>query len=305
MEVKTEYQEGRHFRNYSTVIKMIRRREIQKIAEGLGVPKSTIEKDWILGHLIDAIFSIDLFRKNLVFKGGTCLKKCYYHDYRFSEDLDFTSRNPHFKVSEQQINEATGIVQERTGSLTHLNAFRELRYENRLTGYEAKIKYWGPDHDPNSPPPPPERWNTSIKLEIILFEEILFPVTEQAVDHSYSDRLSSAPLLVPAYSKFEIITEKIRSLVQRSYKAPRDYFDIWYLLQDTSFPEETLREKVLLKMAIKGIVLEDVIQFFPVESNKALVTGWEQSLRHQVTGKLPDFDNVMKELRIYLEKIFR
>ena len=40
---------------------MIRRREIQKIAEGAGVPKSTIEKDWILGHFVDAIFSIELF----------------------------------------------------------------------------------------------------------------------------------------------------------------------------------------------------------------------------------------------------
>jgi hypothetical protein len=25
-----------------------------------------------------------------VFKGGTCLKKCYIETYRFSEDLDFT-----------------------------------------------------------------------------------------------------------------------------------------------------------------------------------------------------------------------
>lgn len=28
-----------------------------------------------------------------VFKGGTCLKKCYFETYHFSEDLDFTLRN--------------------------------------------------------------------------------------------------------------------------------------------------------------------------------------------------------------------
>jgi predicted nucleotidyltransferase component of viral defense system len=28
--------------------------------------------------------------QNFIFKGGTCLKKCYFEDYRFSEDLDFT-----------------------------------------------------------------------------------------------------------------------------------------------------------------------------------------------------------------------
>ena len=26
----------------------------------------------------------------LAFKGGTALKRCYFSDYRFSEDLDFT-----------------------------------------------------------------------------------------------------------------------------------------------------------------------------------------------------------------------
>jgi predicted nucleotidyltransferase component of viral defense system len=29
-----------------------------------------------------------------VFKGGTCLKKCFFETYRFSEDLDFTIINP-------------------------------------------------------------------------------------------------------------------------------------------------------------------------------------------------------------------
>lgn len=31
-----------------------------------------------------------MLSKNLVFKGGTVLKKAYFEDYRFSEDLDFT-----------------------------------------------------------------------------------------------------------------------------------------------------------------------------------------------------------------------
>jgi predicted nucleotidyltransferase component of viral defense system len=33
---------------------------------------------------------VDVLRDTLVFKGGTALKKCYFGDYRFSEDLDFT-----------------------------------------------------------------------------------------------------------------------------------------------------------------------------------------------------------------------
>jgi len=38
---------------------MIKRRELIRIAESKGVPKSTIEKDWILGHSLDAIMNIE------------------------------------------------------------------------------------------------------------------------------------------------------------------------------------------------------------------------------------------------------
>lgn len=63
---------------------MILKREIEKIAEQRKVAKATIDKDWVLGHFIDAIFSLPECRQNLVFKGGTCLKKCWFNDYRFS-----------------------------------------------------------------------------------------------------------------------------------------------------------------------------------------------------------------------------
>ena len=61
---------------------MILQREITKLAEQQGVAKTTIEKDWALGHFVDAIFSVPVCREQLVFKGGTCLKKCYFPNHR-------------------------------------------------------------------------------------------------------------------------------------------------------------------------------------------------------------------------------
>ena len=92
---------------------MILKKEIEKLAEEKGVAKSTIDKDWVLGHFIDAIFSIPECRSNLVFKGGTCLKKCYFPDYRFSEDLDFTSINPEFVLDKKLLSSITKLVSER------------------------------------------------------------------------------------------------------------------------------------------------------------------------------------------------
>ncbi|MEQ8573582.1 MAG: nucleotidyl transferase AbiEii/AbiGii toxin family protein, partial [Fulvivirga sp.] len=147
---------------------MILKKEIEKKAEAKGVAKSTIDKDWVLGHFIDAIYSIERCKKSLIFKGGTSLKKCYFPDYRFSEDLDFTSIDPEFKLDKKLVKEITDLVTERTEKALHLHQLKELKYNDQLTGYMAQIKFWGADHPKNQAPPPPERWQTYIKIEIIL-----------------------------------------------------------------------------------------------------------------------------------------
>jgi predicted nucleotidyltransferase component of viral defense system len=77
---------------------MILQKEIVTIAEQVGVTKSVIDKDWVLGHFIAAMYAVTEIKENLIFKGGTCLRKCWFPDYRFSEDLDFTSIDEHFDL---------------------------------------------------------------------------------------------------------------------------------------------------------------------------------------------------------------
>ena len=42
------------------------------------------------GWLLAGLFSDSAIRDSWIFKGGTSLKKCWFPEYRFSEDLDFT-----------------------------------------------------------------------------------------------------------------------------------------------------------------------------------------------------------------------
>jgi predicted nucleotidyltransferase component of viral defense system len=69
---------------------MLKGREIQTIAGKIKVRDTQIEKDYVITWLLWGMAQHKLFYKNLVFKGGTVLKKAYFEDYRFSEDLDFT-----------------------------------------------------------------------------------------------------------------------------------------------------------------------------------------------------------------------
>ena len=210
---------------------MILQRETTALAEQQGVAKTTVDKDWALGHFLDAIFSVPVCREQLVFKGGTCLKKCYFPDYRFSEDLDFTAIDPDFRLDEKLLEQIMQGATKRTGTSLHLQQLKELKHRERPTGFAAVIKFWGADHPRNQPPPLPHRWRTSIKVEVISYETMVFPVEERTVHHHCSDELSPAAQQVPCYSLSEVLAEKLRALIQRSYTAPRDFYDIWYLAQ--------------------------------------------------------------------------
>ena len=58
-------------------------------AGGRRIPEAVLERDYCLSWFLVGL-SRNPLRDRLLFKGGTALKKCYFADYRFSEDLDFT-----------------------------------------------------------------------------------------------------------------------------------------------------------------------------------------------------------------------
>ena len=285
---------------------MILKKEIESIAEAQSVLKSTIDKDWVLGHFIDGIYSIPELKEVLIFKGGTCLRKCYFPNYRFSEDLDFTSTDATFELTEKMLNQVVQVITNNTEIPLHIEELRPLKHNDKLTGYKAIIKFWGADHPRNLAPPLPERWTTSIKIEIILYELMVFPTETTQVHHPYSDQLSQNPLEIPCYAIEEVLSEKFRALFQRSYTAPRDFYDIWYLANHV---KEINWQKVKLaffeKMKYKGIEFKTIEQMINVDNDKLLKAAWQNSLGHQISKVLlPDYEMVKKDLVELLNKVF-
>ena len=81
---------------------------LQEARERLGVPWEVLERDYLLSWLLAGILKVDGLKDSLIFKGGTALKKCYFGDYRFSEDLDFTAQSsaPRGPAMEEAVREA-------------------------------------------------------------------------------------------------------------------------------------------------------------------------------------------------------
>ena len=69
---------------------MISKQEILDRAQEWQLAPNIVEKDYVIGWLLWGLANYTPLKDVWIFKGGTCLKKCFIETYRFSEDLDFT-----------------------------------------------------------------------------------------------------------------------------------------------------------------------------------------------------------------------
>lgn len=96
---------------------MIPKAQILELAKHHDLLPTTIEKDYVIGWFLRSI-SLHPIISKWIFKGGTCLKKCYFETYRFSEDLDFTV-SPEISISVDSIttnlDEVASWIESNTG----------------------------------------------------------------------------------------------------------------------------------------------------------------------------------------------
>jgi predicted nucleotidyltransferase component of viral defense system len=281
---------------------MIRQKEISDIAALKGVPKTTIDKDWALGHFLNAFYDFSHNQRNFIFKGGTCLHKCYLEGYRFSEDLDFTLIDKDFVVDRSFINQVIRKAEAASSIKFHLNSIENQAHNNIQQGYLVEIKFWGADHHPNQPPLPPSRWQSSIHLDISFTEKLLLHAIEKSIMHPYSDYKIIQSKAI-CYDFKELLSEKIRALKQRN--RPRDVYDVWYLgkmvePEDYAEIKHLLFEKSLHKgHEIKGP--EDFVNEKKAEINKI---AWDRSLSHQLSSTdLGSFNVIYKELGRFIAEL--
>ena len=81
--------------------------DIRRLSTETKFPQDLLEKDYHLTRILHKISEKRI--KDLVFKGGTCLNKCYLGFYRLSEDLDFVYNKDTKELSKRQIKKLSVI----------------------------------------------------------------------------------------------------------------------------------------------------------------------------------------------------
>ncbi|NOY38550.1 MAG: nucleotidyl transferase AbiEii/AbiGii toxin family protein [Chlorobi bacterium] len=269
---------------------MIKPGEIQKKARTEGVRDQQIEKDYILSWILQGIAMHKELSKIIAFKGGTVFKKIYFEDYRFSEDLDFTLLSD--DITNQQIlnyfNEIFEYIKEEANIPLEIIDIDDIQGEQDDNGLNFYISYVGPLGGMGT--------HKRVKVDISRTEELQFkPVLKNAF-LPYSDQDKHQLL---SYSLEEILIEKIRSVMQRMQA--RDFYDIWYLLEEYGLDIAFLTSEFMAKCDSKNINPSDF--FVKLEQRiPQYKARWQKSLKDQIHN-LPEFEQVERETIRHLRKL--
>ncbi|MBW2108975.1 MAG: nucleotidyl transferase AbiEii/AbiGii toxin family protein [Deltaproteobacteria bacterium] len=275
---------------------MIDKREILEFSREFGLNANVVEKDYVIGWVLWGISSHPDLGSSWVFKGGTCLKKCYFETYRFSEDLDFTlpgTDSLDEKFLSGVFNGIADSVYETTGIEIHKETIRFEVYENPRGGISAqgKIGYRGPMQKRGDLP--------RIKLDLTTDEVLVLDPQLREVHHPYSDRPEKG-IRVRCYSFEEVFAEKMRALAER--ERPRDLYDVIHLYRhDELRPDRVLVLTTLEKKCLfKGVTLPSLATLENRPERIELENEWENMLAHQLPV-LPPFEQFWQEIPLVFE----
>jgi uncharacterized protein len=248
-------------------------------ANGQRIPEAVVERDYCLAWFLTGLASHPL-HDVLAFKGGTALRRCYFADYRFSGDMDFTLITPiDFAAIRKGLDEIFAAVETASGIEMAFDREDKQSHQNSHTFY---FRYQGPLPVPNN-----------VKVDITIKEQICFPLADVPIIKSYKlyEDLPEGPTL-KAYSLPEIAIEKVTALTDKARNEPRDLHDLWYLLECADLQLKDFHAELDAKLRFRGRTL-DGMEAALVAKRDRLKRLWTARLSHQMS-ELPEFDEVFR-----------
>ncbi len=266
---------------------MIPQSEIARIAAQRHKLDKVIEKDYVITWVLLGL-ARSTMKKSLAFKGGTALKKVYFPDFRFSEDLDFTLLEA---INEDTIIEDFGMI---LHQIAKSQGFRfdlpNGKIERRTDSLTFYINYVGPLQGRLD--------SRDIKVDITLSERLEFPLEDRAIISTYSDSKGLRRAL-KVYLLEEVMIEKLCALIDRT--EPRDLYDLRFLFELGTLDYQSIAHAFPEKAANKHIDPKRLPRILN-ERKPTLARLWEIRLRHQVDD-LPHLDETIRQVNKHIRQL--
>jgi predicted nucleotidyltransferase component of viral defense system len=243
--------------------------ELRRLGAETRFSSKLLEKDYYLTKILQKISEKKI--NNLVFKGGTCLNKCYLGFYRLSEDLDFVYNQDVKDLTKLQIKRILDRLRRELFSTLNEIEFKtnkELGKGWKMLTSAEDPKIIGLEIITN--------YNSiidnsvqTIKLEISFRKKLKKPTKIMAIKHEFVDALGD-PILrkdveIEVIDLIENFAEKFRALVIRKNVAIRDIYDIYFILKNNLVKiDKELVDLILVKInenSEKRFTQKDFIDF--------------------------------------------
>lgn len=273
---------------------MITSREVANAANEWQLRHDVVEKDYMLGWLLAGIANHPVTNR-WAFKGGTCLRKCWFETYRFSEDLDFAvgpdDLDPVRLV--EVFGEIGAWLLDRCGLVISMDesSFRKRQNKRGQPTIQGRIAYVGPLASPSTP---------KVKLDLTADEVLVRPLERRPVFHPFSDMSASGHRSdhltdVLSYSLPELMGEKLRALAERC--RPRDLYDVIHTHRhpDLIGRAPDVLAVLVQKCAHAGIETPTLESIRASVFRSEIETEWQNMLGHQLPY-LPPFETFWAEL---------
>jgi len=260
---------------------MLSKSDLQRAANRERVALGTLEKDYVITEMLKALPLMPDIKEMFIFKGGTALRKVYFPDWRYSEDLDFTVKH------DMAREELRGVLESWYRQVEQESQIRlSTRMLHKPGGYaRVRTQFLGPLAYPSM-----------IYMDLSFDEPLCL---EPQFRRVFAYPFGGEEREVLTYPLEELLAEKLRSLLERGKS--RDYYDVWRLLKEHSseLNLELLGMVMAKKLAHKGLRLHAIGDFLP-EDLKELKRYWEEDLAQQISS-LPPIEPVLEDLRQMLD----
>lgn len=268
---------------------MIPLSEINNAAAKFKIPVDTIEKDYVISWILLSLAKNKL-SNDLIFYGGTAIRRIYFEDHRYSEDIDLQSPN---LFSLKQLQEALSEILENVYNQSNIRTeFKHHEIIAEKHRIQIPIHYSGYEEIAGSA--------KIILIDFSMKTDFYGEKEKHGVLTSYSDIKNHTETL-SVMTLNSILANKLGMLIDNTRNEPRDLFDIWFLLNKIhqyNFNLEAVRKTFKVRCG-----------FFPTHSllrpyieTASLKTNWKLRLEHQVAS-LPDIDIVINEINKKLETL--
>lgn len=270
--------------------------EIEEKAKEFSINPADVEKDYVYGWVLNALYTQSVLAKELILKGGNGLRKAYLPNTRLSKDLDFSSEQSIDQTFlERELKQICEFVEHQTEVRFSMDrtVVRNKNLPIGIDALEARLYFKGFYGEENI--------TLKAQLDITQFDKIYLPVQTRPLLHPYSDS-GSCTAMIRCQKIEEILASKLTTLLHR--RKAIDLFDLLYsIIFAGEFPVERLQViSSFLKKSIfepRPTVAKDQLLAVPLDDFRLLWSTVVAPVR-----SLFNFDYVVSNFRSLIEMLF-